>query len=58
MAQMAILTQLSAGEVLDNAFAWLCKRRRNYPADADVWSFRRRWPAQKDRLTAELVLCF
>jgi hypothetical protein len=50
MAHMVILTQLTADEVLDNAFAWLCKRRRNYPADADVWSFRQRWPAEKDRL--------
>jgi hypothetical protein len=47
---MVILTQLTADEVLDNAFAWLCKRRRSYPADADVWSFRQRWPAEKDRL--------
>ncbi len=52
---MVILTQLTADEVLDNAFAWLCKRRRNYPADADVWSFRQRWPAEKDRLKAELA---
>ncbi len=28
------------GDVLDTAYDWLCKRRRNYPADADVWSFR------------------
>ncbi len=40
---------------MDNAFAWLCKRRRSYPADADVWSFRQRWPAEKDRLKAELA---
>jgi hypothetical protein len=29
--------------VLDAAFAWLCLRRRDWPADADVWSFRRNW---------------
>ncbi len=52
---MVMLTQLTADEVLDNAFARLCKRRRNYPADADVWSFRQRWPAEKDRLKAELA---
>jgi hypothetical protein len=37
---MVILTQLTTDEVLDNAFAWLCKWRRAYPADADIWSFR------------------
>ncbi len=52
---MAILAELTSDEVLDTAYDWLCKRRRNYPADADVWSFRQRWPAEKDRLKAELA---
>jgi len=32
--------------VLDDAYAWLCQRRARYryPASADIWSFRRRWP--------------
>ncbi len=41
--------------VLDTAYDWLCRRRRAYPVDADVWSFRQRWPAEKDRLKAELA---
>ncbi len=52
---MAILAELTSDEVLETAYGWLCKRRRNYPADADVWSFRQRWPADKDRLKAELA---
>ncbi|ETW96482.1 hypothetical protein [Candidatus Entotheonella palauensis] len=39
---------------LDAAFAWLCKRRNNWPAGADVWAFRRRWPQEKARLQQEL----
>ncbi len=52
---MVILTRLTADEVLDNAFAWLCKRRRAYPADADVWSFRQAWAQEKDKLKAALA---
>ncbi len=52
---MVILTQLTADEVLDNAFAWLCKRRRDYPADADVWSFRQAWAQEKNKIKAALA---
>ncbi len=52
---MVILAELTSDDVLDIAYDWLCKRRRNYSADADVWSFRQRWPAEKDRLKAELA---
>ncbi len=53
---MAILAELTSDDVLDTAYDWLCKRRRNYPPDGDVWSFRQRWPAEKKRLTAELAM--
>ncbi len=51
---MAILAELISDDVLDTAYDWLCKRRRNYPADADMWSFRQQWPVEKDRLKVEL----
>jgi hypothetical protein len=50
-----ILTQLTSDDVLDVAYDWLCRRRRNYPADADVWSFRQSWPQEMVRIKAELV---
>ncbi len=40
--------------VMDDAYAWLCRRRARYPASADIWSFRRWWPAEKARLRADL----
>ncbi len=52
---MAILAELASDDVLDTAYDWLCKRRRNYPADADVWSFRQQWPVEKGRLKAALA---
>ncbi len=52
---MAILVELTSDEVLDTAYDWLCRRRRAYPADADVWSFRQGWAREKDRLKAALA---
>ncbi len=51
---MTLLAAIASDGVLDAAFAWLCKRRRDYPDHADVWEFRRNWPQQKDRIRAEL----
>ena len=47
---MAILAELTSDDVLDTAYDWLCRRRRAYPADADVWSFRQAWAQEKDKL--------
>ncbi len=52
---MAAMTEIVADEVLDNAYAWLCKRRRHWPSNADVWTFRRRWRQEKERLRTELL---
>ncbi len=50
-----ILTQLVSNDVLDTAYDWLCQRRRAYPADSDVWSFRQAWAREKDTLKAALA---
>ena len=39
---------------LDTAYDWLCRRRRGHPDYADIWAFRRHWPAEKARLRADL----
>ncbi len=41
---------------LDAGFEWLCKHRQDWPADADVWAFRRDWPQEKVRMQQELRL--
>ena len=41
--------------ILESAYAWLCKRRRNYPDHADVWNFRRHWQREIVRLRRELL---
>ncbi len=49
---MAILAELTSDDVLDTAYDWLCRRRRDYPAEANVWSFRQAWTQEKDKLKA------
>jgi hypothetical protein len=46
---MPILAQITSDDVLDMAYEWLCRRRRDYSANADVWEFRRCWPREKWR---------
>jgi len=49
------LTTVASDTVLDAAYEWLCLRRKNWPADSDVWSLRFYWPAEKSRLRDELL---
>jgi RNA-directed DNA polymerase len=50
---MTILAEVASDDVLDTAYEWLCRRRRDYSANSDVWSFRRRWPHEKERIRHE-----
>ena len=52
---MIVIEDIIAEDVLESAYAWLCKRRQEYPCDADVWSFRRNWEQERARLKAELL---
>ncbi len=49
------LACLTSDAVLDAAYAWLFHRRRDYPVDADVWSFRWHWPGEKRRIRTDLL---
>ena len=39
---------------LNDAFDWLCRQRRNYPAYADVWHLRFHWSREKIHLLERL----
>ena len=52
---MLTLAHIASDAVLDTAYDWLCRRRRDYPADADVWSLRRSWAEEKERIRADLL---
>jgi len=45
---MTILTEIASDDVLEEAYACLCRRRREYSANADVWSLRRYWSQEKN----------
>ena len=50
---MGAVSGAGAAAVLDAAFVWLCQRRRAWPADADIWSFRHDRP----HIKAALLTC-
>jgi RNA-directed DNA polymerase len=52
---MPVLAQLASDDVLDSAFEWLCRRRRDYSANSDVWEFRRRWQREKVQIKDDLL---
>src|SRR5574337_1452631 len=52
---MTLLADLASDRVLDAAYAWLCRSRRRFPDDADIWSLRQRWQTEKARLQAQLA---
>jgi hypothetical protein len=39
---------------LDGAYTWLCRRRRHFPSDADIWWFRRRYLDVRAELLQEI----
>lgn len=56
MARLMIRApDLVADDVLDEAYRWLCRARRSWPASADVWSLRWRWAEERERIRAEIL---
>ena len=47
--------RIASSAVLNEAYDWLCARRINYPAKADIWSFRRDWRAEQQRIQNDLL---
>lgn len=41
------LSSLTTTAVIDEAWNWLCKRRRDYPPSADIWWLRNNWDHEK-----------
>ncbi len=42
-----MISEVVSNGVLDTAYDWLCRRRINYPEDADIWDLRFKWPGEK-----------
>jgi len=52
---MPILAQITSDDVLDSAYEWLCRRRRDYSPNSDVWALRHNWPREKETIKRELL---
>ena len=48
------MDEIASESVLQQAFAWLCERRRDYSPNDDVWDVRWRWEEIRPQLQARL----
>ncbi len=53
-----LMVQLTSDTVLDAAYDWLCRRRREYPSHANIWDFRRSWSREKESIRVEFATCW
>lgn len=44
-----VLDHLASDEVLNAAFAWVCKQRTGYSPNSDIWEVRGQWTQLKPR---------
>ena len=50
-----VMDLIASDAVLDEAYAWLCDRRRDYSPHDDVLTLRERWADVKPRLQRSLL---
>ena len=50
-----LMEEIASDEVLEQAYQWLCDRRKNYSHNDDVWEVWYRWTKIKPLLQAELI---
>ncbi len=50
-----LTAEIASDEVLEQAYLWLCDRRKDYSPDNDVWTLRWRWREVKPRMQEELL---
>lgn len=50
-----LMAEIASDETLEEAYAWLCKRRKEYSPNNDVWNVRWRWAEIKPQLQAALL---
>ncbi len=50
-----LMEQIVSDAVLDEAYAWLCKRREHYSHNDDVWNVRFCWEELKPQLQNQLA---
>jgi RNA-directed DNA polymerase len=49
-----MINELVNTDLIDEAYAWLCKQRKHFPVNSDVWDVRFHWKSIKPKLIRDL----
>ena len=52
---MNLISQIASDEILDLAYDWVCKRRREYSHNSDIWDLKRNWKEIKPSVQQALL---
>ena len=52
---MQLIEQVASDEIIEQAFLWLCLKRKEHSHNNDVWSLRRHWQTVKPDLQKQLL---
>jgi RNA-directed DNA polymerase len=50
-----MINELTNTKLLDESFSWLCKQRKHFPVNSDVWDVRFHWNTIKPQLIDDLM---
>ena len=50
-----LMDEIASDEVLEQAYRWLCDRRKRYSPNSDVWTLRWRWREVKPAVQEALL---
>jgi RNA-directed DNA polymerase len=50
-----VITELVSEDLIDESFRWLCKQRKHFPDNSDVWDVRFHWNKIEPQLIDELI---
>ena len=54
---MQLIEQVASDENIEQAFSWLCLKRKEHSPNNDVWNLRRHWQTVKPNLYGFNFLC-
>ena len=55
MIGMMLIDKIASHKVLEQAYAWMCQRRKDHSANSNESDLRRRWNNIKPRLRQQLL---
>ena len=52
----SLLTTFLSDTTIDAAYSWLCKNRKHYPPNSDIWDLRFHWDKEREEIKQTLSL--